>query len=322
MKLTKEEEIKIAEEMEKYSIGILTRMDNLGLLDIPFGKLIQDVRDGNYDISYNALSRRRLEKSKILEMLDRLRKNPTREAIERAKLNYLLAFRLSDGIMDELIVTWRDEYVKKRNTLIESNLDIAKASTRMMIPLAWQTSYEQHDVIGEGIMALIMASGLYDPKADCKFCTYAAWVVYRQVFSFIRSECTQIRIPDYNHKRRTKLLGISDRMEQVLGRKVTLGELEDATGLEGQQLMATLDPFLRGPSISDMEDALEDKGTSESIDMIKDAILTEVGKLDMAPNETDAIGNLFHLEQLVDPKRKRRAKKVVASAVGKISSTR
>jgi RNA polymerase primary sigma factor len=117
-----------------------------------------------------------------------------------------------------------DEEAKER--LIVGNL-------RFVVTIAKQ--YRNHgmplsDLISEGNLGLIEATGRFDPSRGFKFISYAVWWIRHAILSALADRGRSVRLPQNRIQTLDRILETSRRLEQETGQRPT--SVEIATELE------------------------------------------------------------------------------------------
>jgi len=86
------------------------------------------------------------------------------------------------------------------------------------------------DLIQEGNVGLIRAAGKFDYRRGFKFSTYATWWIRQAVTRALADQARTIRVPVHMGDKMNRLLRVSHRLTQELGREPTVEEL--AQGLD------------------------------------------------------------------------------------------
>ncbi len=91
--------------------------------------------------------------------------------------------------------------------------------------------FEIEDLIGYGVMGLMIAALRYDPDTGNKFCTYATHWVRHSICRSCEQYASSVRVPVHELRYRKKLSAAALKFEQSLGRTPTDEELSVASGV-------------------------------------------------------------------------------------------
>jgi RNA polymerase primary sigma factor len=191
---------------------------------------------------------------------------------------------LTDVMLDGLVA--REHLIRANFRLV---ISVAKKYIGRGVPFL--------DLIQEGNIGLIRAANKFNYQLGHKFSTYATWWVRQAVTRAIADQSRTIRVPVHMGDQINRLLRITHRLTQELGREPTSEEL--ATALEiptrkAEELLRVADLPLSLEMPSDDEgdnelgDFIEDEDSSTSDDEVASAMLRELLKdilQDLPPRE-------------------------------------
>jgi len=176
------------------------------------------------------------------------------EQLDGDGLNRDKRSELREVVMDGL--TAREHLIRANSRLV---ISIAKKYIGRGVPFL--------DLIQEGNIGLIRAANKFNYRLGHKFSTYATWWIRQAVTRAIADQSRTIRVPVHMGDQINKLLRISHRLTQELGRKPTSEELAEALEIPTQKAEEMLRVARRPLSL---EMPTDDEGDSELGDFIED----------------------------------------------------
>lgn len=120
---------------------------------------------------------------------------------------------------------------------------IAEQNTRLVLALAEKfqgRGLDMDDLIGHGMIGLMIAIDRFDVARGHKFSTYATWWIRQAITRAIDVESRTIRLPVHTHDRLRSLKRAAADLAPRLGRPATLEELADHVGLTAAQAALAL----------------------------------------------------------------------------------
>jgi RNA polymerase primary sigma factor len=140
---------------------------------------------------------------------------------------------LSAGQETELAKRIERGDLEAKERLIASNL-------RLVVSIAKRYQVSTHltllDLVQEGMLGLIRAAEKFDWRRGLKFSTYATLWIRQSIQRALDHHGRVIRLPIAVAQQERKVIAAQRRLTGSLGRKPTLEELSEATGLNAVQL--------------------------------------------------------------------------------------
>lgn len=131
--------------------------------------------------------------------------------------------------------------IKKGNDAAAEKL--IRANLRFVISVAKQyqgKGLPLIDLIQEGNCGLIEASRKFDESRGFRFISYAVWWIRQSIMKAISDQCRTIRVPMNQVVSISKINKVSDKFEQIHGRKPSPEEIEEEVNLDASKISATL----------------------------------------------------------------------------------
>lgn len=124
-----------------------------------------------------------------------------------------------------------------RDRMVVSNLRLVLAIARRYV----NRGLDMADLVQEGNIGLLRAVDGFDHRLGYKFSTYATWWIRQAVSRSLADSSRTIRLPVHVHEALVKLNRTADLLVHRLGRKPTIEELEQATGLPQERVRQLYD---------------------------------------------------------------------------------
>lgn len=225
-KLTKQDKLKVSEDIEKCCIrtqAYLRQMHFRHNVTDDFGEVILE----SYE-RFLALQK------EIQELIPRAEKNrfaaaKLRSAERKLQKRETAAGRTLDKFMKDvrMLQRWMDKSQEAKREMVESNLrlviSIAKKYTNRGLSFL--------DLIQEGNMGLMKAVEKFEYRRGYKFSTYATWWIRQAVTRAIADQARTIRIPVHMIETINKVLRGAKKLMMETGREPTPEELAEELGL-------------------------------------------------------------------------------------------
>jgi len=183
----------------------------------------------------------------------RVRVIPNSLNLYKSELN---ASILSQEEINQLIKQYRNGDLSARDKIIESNL-------RLVVRIAsnyFNSNIQILDLIQEGNISLMKAVDRYDESLGYKFSSYAAKIINRDIYEYIRENSSIIKIPPYAVSQVSKFRKAVSEFFEKNGRYPSFDEIEKITGVKRKVIFSFVGQM---ESIEDIDFFSEDKLISD-----------------------------------------------------------
>lgn len=158
------------------------------------------------------------------------------------------------------------EAEKAREQLVVHNLRLVIANAKRFV----NRGVEFLDLLQEGNLGLMKASEKFDPSMGYKFSTYATWWIRQAIGRCLSDKSRTIRVPVHMVETINKMVRLTKRLEQELGRDPTPEEIGKEMDLEPSRVVeiqkmslepASLESKVGDEDGSTLGDFVEDKNS-------------------------------------------------------------
>lgn len=160
---------------------------------------------------------------------------------------------------------------------------LAHANFRLVISIARRyvgRGMPISDLIQEGNIGLMRAIERFDEQKGCRFSTYASWWIKQAITRALKEQARLIRLPNHMMQNIQQLVRVSNELQQMLGRKPSIGELANGMNMTPEQITNLMKVIpdaisLEMPVTENEEVSLLDKLMDEESDMPDTALERE-----------------------------------------------
>jgi len=232
--LTREEETELAKRIDKGSNTIRTTLRQIERLlarskksktVVEIRQTLQTVRRLS-GLSATALDKAEASLLHLIKPADGQNKLPA--SVAKQLKGALVTIRSARIILEQA----KDELVRCNLRLV---VDVAKHYTRRGLTLL--------DLVQEGNIGLMKAAERYQYRKGFKFSTYATWWIRQGITRALADQSRTIRIPVHQTEASHRILRVTRRLGQQLGRPAKLEEIANVLRMRPERLHETVQAF-------------------------------------------------------------------------------
>ena len=139
-----------------------------------------------------------------------------------------------------------DEVRAARVVLERGKDELVRANLRLVVDVAKHypgRGLALLDLVQEGNIGLMKAAERYQYRKGFKFSTYATWWIRQGITRALADQSRTIRIPVHQTEASSRILRVTRRLGQQLGRPARLEEIADVLRMRPERLHETLQAF-------------------------------------------------------------------------------
>lgn len=126
----------------------------------------------------------------------------------------------------------------------KASIELTERNLRLVISIAKRYTNRGlalEDLTQEGNLGLMKAVNKYDPERGWRFSTYAYWWIRQGIQRAIADQSRTIRIPVHEGQRLSKVSIAAKELEQRFGKRPTIEEISEETGLSVDRITILFD---------------------------------------------------------------------------------